>query len=388
MTVPHSTTIRKFTVGLALAGLTAALALVTVNHPPHANRDVIGAGEDIAISPAAQTLSAPPLDTAAVTDTFGWLLTPDQMLVSRDSGNTLTDTLAPVPSGSARAAHFYNASDGIVAGASDGVITVARTGDGGATWSTTVVSGAALPPGQGYSQLRLAFATPMRGVMLAQIATSSNFSLGTLFSTNDGGTTWTAHQAPAAGEVSVDPDGRAWLAGGVEGDQLFTSTDSGASWSHPQLNVQPGRQIAGVGLPNAGRLPVTVLNAGATEVEMLSTTDQGATWHPAKSVAIVGHTAMGVREPVAATAGGAVVFDTGGGHAWRIDDGSDLHPAGLPQGLDKVAFAPDGRTGWALAVHGECTNGKQNCTLFREVIRTADGGTSWQRVQVWSERVD
>lgn len=388
MSVTHVSSVRKLILAGTLAGIAGTLALVgAAKSPSHTTTGTTDASRSVAIVPAAQTLDAPPMDAAAVTGSFGWLLTPEQLLVSTDNGTTFNDTAAPVPAGPARAAHFHDAHSGIVAGASDGTITIARTTDTGQTWTSTTVADPALPAGIGYSGLRLAFGTPSRGALMAQVATGSNFSLGRLFTTSDGGTTWTAHQAPVAGVISVQADGVVWLAGGVMGDQLYRSADAGATWTRSQVNALSGRQVAGIGLPIGNRLPVTVLNAGATEFEMMVTTDQGASWHPSKSVKIAGHTAMNVREPVAATAGATVVFDTVGGHAWRVDDGTDLHPSGLPQGVDTVAFADDGRTGWAIAVYGTCAHGKQDCTLHREVVSTPDGGSHWQSIEQWAENV-
>jgi hypothetical protein len=58
-----------------------------------------------------------PLDAAMVTPTFGWVLTPDELLISQDGGATLRPVNVPVPKGEARAAYFTDDRTGVVAAA-------------------------------------------------------------------------------------------------------------------------------------------------------------------------------------------------------------------------------------------------------------------------------
>ena len=338
--------------------------------------------------PMGATLVAdgtPPLDAALVTPGFGWVLTREQLLVTADGGATFKDTQAPIQSGTFRGAFFADPRHGVAAAAAGGSLVLARTADGGATWATSRLADPAMPAGLGYSSLSIAFSDPDHGAVLARLATGPNFSLGTLFSTSDGGATWTARHAPVAGRISVTAGGRTWLAGGVQDDRLFQSADDGASWTPAQLAPLAGRQVAAVDLPGADGLPVTVLDGGRTELETLTTADDGRHWKVADSVPVAGRTALGVRVPVLHGAAGPLVLDTAGGHAYRAGSGADIRPRGLPQGADTVTVSSDGRTGWALAVYGRCAHGKQDCTLSHDLVQTDDGGASWHRVHVWTE---
>lgn len=330
---------------------------------------------------------APPVDAVLVTPSFGWLLTADGLRVTNDGGATFTAVNAPLPAGGARAAAFVDARNGIEAVAAGNVIDVARTTDGGATWVTSKATDPAMPPNIGYSDLKIAFGSQNQGAILARIATGQSFSIGTLFSTADAGTSWATHPAPAAGDVSMEATGRIWMAGGLLHDNLYRSDDAGAHWTQAQVPPLPGRQVAAVSVPIAGQLSATVLNNGVTEVELLSSADQGQTWNPSSSVTVTGKTAMGVEIRVAQTVAGPLVLDTAGGHAYRLGQGTDIHPTGLPEGVDQATFAPDGRSGWALATYGQCTSGKQNCTLYHELVRTVDGGSTWQRLQTWAQPI-
>ena len=78
--------------------------------------------------------------------------------------------------------------------------------------------------------------------------TSSNFSSGDWYATNDGGATWTHYAAPSGGVVA-SAGGRLWLVGGWLHDALYASTDDGATWARVTL---PTSIAIGTGLTVAG----------------------------------------------------------------------------------------------------------------------------------------
>ncbi|MBC6462020.1 WD40/YVTN/BNR-like repeat-containing protein [Actinomadura sp. HBU206391] len=373
---------------LALIGLGSALAIT-------------GCGSVRATGSAPAPASddgAPPIDAALVTPGFGWVLTADRLLISRDSGATFTDAKAPVPASSARAAVFRDASNGYVTAASGDTITIARTSDGGRTWQTGTARDAAAPP-VAYGRMRIAFGDASHGVILAKTSSSAMSSAATLFATTDGGASWAARSAPVAGEVAVDPGGRTWLAGGVADDELHSSPDLGRHWSRADLRLG---DIAGgmtVAPPVGGVVPVTVVTADdRTEVALLTTADKGRTWRETNRVAVHGRTGPGVRVPVASAGAAPLVVDTAGGHAYRLaprratvagaSAAPDLRPPGLADGAHAVTFAADGRTGWALATYGRCASGKSDCVLYHPLMTTADGGATWRQARLWRQRLD
>jgi photosystem II stability/assembly factor-like uncharacterized protein len=218
--------------------------------------------------------------------------------------------------------------------------------------------------------------------MVARIATSTAFSVATLFTTADGGESWSAVPAPEAGQVTVDSTGRTWLAG----DALNFTDDRGAHWTRAQLDLAGTPELATVAPPVDARLPVTVVRNGQSEVEVLSTDDGGRTWgHPVR-LPLTARTGPGVRIPVADNGSGLVVVDSRAGHAYQVDGGRDLRPAGLPEGTWSVSFGGVG-TGWALATHGACTHGKQDCALHHELAVTDDAGSDWRTVAEWTQPV-
>jgi hypothetical protein len=323
---------------------------------------------------------AAPLDAALVTPDFGWVLTPDQLLVTHDGGTSFTPVSVPVPAGTVRAVQFRDDQNGVAAAASGTGVTVARTSDGGRTWRSQAIRDTAASPA-GYSGVAVSFGDAANGAILARTATSPAFSVGTLFATTDGGVSWAARRAPEAGQVTVDPGGRTWLAG----DALDVTTDQGRSWTRARLQLAVTGGAVTVSTPVGGKLPVTVVAGGQTEVEVLTTADGGRTWGQASRVRVRARTGPGARVPVAGTASGLVVFDTVAGHAYRAGSGVEIGPSGLPDGVDAVSFASGGQTGWALAVYGTCAHGKQACVLHHDLVGSTDGGLTWQTLAVWTQ---
>ena len=363
----------------ALVGLVAALAAAGCGTQRYA------AGT--ATSPRVGTESAP-IDAALVTPSFGWVLAPDRLLVTRDGGATLTDAKVPLPAGWARAAYFHDAAHGVVAAADGRNVVLGRTNDGGVTWIMSTLTDAASWPTLRYSALRIAFGDTGHGVIMAKTATSPNFSRGTLFATTDGGGSWSARPAPVAGQVVVEPGGRTWLAGGVAHDQLYTSSDAGRHWMRSRIQPASGNGTVTVAPPMSGKLPVTVASGGTTQVGLFTTADNGRTWHESSRVAVHGKTGARVNVPVTRTDTGPLVIDTAGGHAYRFAAGhADIRPSGLPEGVYTAGFTGDGRNGWALATYGRCAHGKQACSLFHVLTATADSGATWKRIRLWTEAI-
>ncbi|HEV7932837.1 MAG TPA: hypothetical protein VGP70_11050 [Actinomadura sp.] len=340
---------------------------------------------------------APPIDAALVTPAFGWVLTADRLLLTRDGGATFTDAMPPVPQSRTRAAFFRDDRNGYVTASTGNAIATARTSDGGRTWRIRTALDASAPTAY-YGRLRMSFGDASHGVVLAQTSTSAMSSEATLFATEDGGNSWSARTAPAAGEVTVEPGGRTWLAGGTADDELHASSDAGRHWSRTKLHVNGAVETKAVSPPVDGVLPVTVVTTSdTTEVALLTTSDRGHTWREAKRVPVHGRTGPGVRVPVVSGESGPLVLDTAGGHAYRVAGrrdamaGSrvaDIRPSGLPEGGHTVTLATGRRSGWALATYGRCTDGKTGCTLYNPLMATTDGGATWHRLRLWQERLN
>ncbi len=178
--------------------------------------------------PPGRTVDSALIDAALVIPQFGWVLTADQVLLTRDGGRTFTAGAGEAAVRLARTAYFRGASQGWVAATDGATISVAHTADGGATWTNAAASrrpsrsagcrsaSARRPTAPSWPRSRPARRSPRR-----------------TFRSADGGATWQEKSAPVAGQVSVEPGGRLWLAGGVLGNEFYTSSDHGTKWTRP-----------------------------------------------------------------------------------------------------------------------------------------------------------
>jgi hypothetical protein len=347
-----------------------------------------GCGQGVRSAGQSPDAAGIPVDAALVTPRFGWVLTDQELLLTRDGGASFQPAALDLPAGSARAAAFIDATHGWAAAAApDGTITVARTADAGGTWRAATV-----PAGIQISEVRLAFGDTGHGMVLARRATSPAFSAASLYATKDGGASWVQHTAPVAGDLAAEPDGTAWLAGGNAGDQLYRSTDLGEHWSRANLAFSSPVQSVVVARPVGGLLPVTVSRDGQNQVALLATDDGGSDWRETSVVPLRARGGPQVPAPVAVTSAGPLVVDPAGTTMYRVGAGGIAaaapQPRGLPAGVERVTFAADGdRAGWALAASGTCAQFKQNCSIEHDLLATSDGGSSWRQVRHWHEVV-
>jgi hypothetical protein len=359
---------------LVLPGICAlALAACATGRPA---ADPAAGGGPVTMAGAA------PVDAALVTPTFGWVLTPDALLFTHDGGVTFDTAALPLPAGPARSAYFRDAANGVVAAVDGDSVVVARTADGGRSWSTGKVHDPSVSP-TGYSTIAMSFGDKVDGAILARTATSQAFSMATLFATADGGVSWSSQPAPEAGQLSVEPGGRTWVAG----QTLDATTDQGRTWVRAQVPLDGTATATTLSAPIGAQLPVTVVDGDQTSVQLFTSKDQGRTWDSPVRTRVQAKTGPGVRLPVASTGTGLVIFDTVGGHAYRAQNGTDLHPSGLPDGVTSATFAGGGDAGWALAAYGNCANGKQDCTMHHELVGTTNAGASWHGLASWLEPV-
>ncbi|WP_432838648.1 YCF48-related protein [Dactylosporangium sp. CA-092794] len=314
------------------------------------------AGDGAGADPLPVKADESPVDAALVTADFGWVLTTRRLLLTRDGGRSFSVASLPGPAGVTRAAAFLDDRTGLTVTASGDAIVAYKTDDGGATWRPTLLrerSGGMA----GYSAVAVAVGDSRFSAILAKTATSQAFSLGTIFATQDGGASWAAAPAPEAGRLAVEPTGRIWLAG----EQLNLSTDQGRSWTRAGLDLPAATSgTTAISTPVRDVLPVTRSLDGQSEVDLLTSPDQGFTWGRATRVAIRARTGGRARIPVASTAEGPTVFDTVAGHAYRVNAKREIAPSGLPEGVDAVTFAANGSAGWALAHYGTCSHAKRD----------------------------
>ena len=332
----------------------------------------------------------------------GWAWYGGDLLWSTDSGATW-ERITPGDPVRYRlgAVHFAGPDDGWVlllpraaadtaAGPAAGALgsesapaLLARTGDAGATWQFT-----ALPPDvagelAGAKTIFLAARDQEQGWIAANFATSSNFSRGALWYTQDGGATWQERSLPL-GEAFQPAGGETgYVAGGPRGDALWRTPDGGITWQEQPLPRVPaaGERIE-VYPPLVARngsaivLPLLVRGEAGQVVEWYAGTGAGADTLGAWEL---------VQRYVVAEAPGRALTEIDP-RAWLVAQSAALLPPvrpipffantalGSDRSLVEVKMAT-ARAGWALA-----QGPGKGMSLRPALLATYDGGQSWQVV--------
>lgn len=363
--------------GLACGGVLLVIAVSVALRAPSAS----SAAQTAGYVRAMQRVSA----------TTGWALTSERLARTTDGGSTWIDiTPAGVTPSQLIAVRFLDETHGwaIVPGSQSPtppgatVLLAYRTSDGGATWNSAPV-GATSYGGAGPASV--VFVDSLHGWLVVQLESSSQFTPGDLFTTLDGGLTWSKARIPVAGHISFTSPTMGWVSGGGPGDQMFRTQDGGASWTRQTVALPAGQTQPVYGVPHqVGSTDVLFTtfaserNAGAGAYV---SRDGGATWQ------LVGSVAAARPIPVAVTVRVAIVDaqnwfavfpdaqkvyrTTNGGSSF-----SAVVPAGLPVGVADISFV-SANEGWALNQYGGCTAGKTTCTEFGILSQTKDGGTTW-----------
>ncbi|HZR82019.1 MAG TPA: YCF48-related protein [Candidatus Binatia bacterium] len=153
--------------------------------------------------------------------------------------------------------------------------TIIRTEDGGKTWTTIALpTDAALPqleeqgidPGD-ILLYDIAFPTPERGFAVGEF--------GAVFTTADGGKTWTAQKSPVENTlfgVYFADEKNGW-ATGIE-ESLIHTTDGGQTWKKLQVPPRKGFVLGIYDVAVKGNVGWAIGESGT----LLRTTDGGNTW--------------------------------------------------------------------------------------------------------------
>lgn len=342
---PIQATVRRLVVFLALA-LTGAAPHVAHAGPRHSADE----------APIPQTIETFGLVSASA----GWLLLDQRLYRTDDGGGTWTEITPPdLGQAAIRAAAFPDPEHGWLAltapvgadnaGADNGPgYSLARTDDGGRTWQRLPLD--LFAPGDPAAlagAVYLQFLDEQMGWLVVKRATSRNFSLGTLFRTDDGGATWVRLTLPIGEPVAFVSRDLGRVSGGAAGDEHYQTRDGGRTWQ--------AVEAAPVASPEAAA-PISGLAAVA-----MASAEIG--W--AKAVAGSCEPAAPSAEP-RCTSTETLVRTADGGRTWT----PLALPGGAPAAVETVAALPDPITpgpdtalnfgGRTRAVTGQ---GFDSCTL-------------------------
>lgn len=325
-------------------------------------------------------------DAQLVTPNTGWALTRTR-LARTDDGGTTWSTITPVgvDPRAIRDVHFIDATRGwlVAAGALSAArqateLTLHRTTNGGVTWLPSIIGATRFgAPGSIY----LHFADPRVGYVNVSLEGSPSVGPSQLFVTRDAGLTWADSPSPARGRVGGSAS-LSWIAGGPGGfTRLYASVDTGTSWSRVAVPLAPTRagSSAIYGRPlsiNATEaiVPVSFSGDKTPGVGFYVTRDSGTTWTLASDV--MTPTLVSEDVPVATAIPNDATFIAvlpRGNVAYVIEAGTPrtIQTLGLAPGVFEVWF-PTPSVGWAITFAA----GPERGRLFA----TADGARTWREL--------
>lgn len=213
-----------------------------------------------------------------------------------------------------------------------------RTMDGGATWERVDIKGAEVDE----RLVRAVFNRSGRGWAFGEG--------GVIFSTRDGGTTWTRLQSPTRhlllGGTFID-EYRGWLVGA--GTTIIQTSDGGSTWYQSRLPVvgQSAIRFAAASFVD-NRLGWTVGSGGS----IYRTINGGRSWQQQNSgVSVDLHDVkfLDALEGWAVGAEGTILYTNNGGLHWTTERSGTQHPLG------RIFFA-DRTHGWAVGFGGTIVN--------------------------------
>lgn len=247
--------------------------------------------------PAAdEEQAAPILSMQQVSPGQGWVLAGGRLLWKGGQAAGWRN-MTPPGARAVLAAFFVDPQHGwvVLPAGEEGRLAILKTVDGGASWQTSLleaVDPAWDPP---LEAAHLTFVDAHTGWLSLTLQSSSNFNLGKLFKTSDGGKTWQPQAAPAGGAVHFT-DAQRGRTQADPGQPWYATQDGGMTWQlqagpppeeplPPALvNVPVGMIEADFSTPAAGWVQVQESQCSADKLRcqirtrLLQTQDEGKTW--------------------------------------------------------------------------------------------------------------
>jgi hypothetical protein len=191
-------------------------------------------GSESEKSPEIMKVSEPALtEFQLLTDRAGWALRGGQLYRTDDGGSTWRD-ISPTAETQLEilGVNFHDPQNGWLVSKKviDGRITLLRTGDGGESWQEAAVLISKSEEALQIASASLDIVDSKISYVALQLHSSSNFSLGRLLATSDGGLTWQERSLPLGEPVTFLDSQRGWTSGGPQ-DEIYYTEDGGQTWN-------------------------------------------------------------------------------------------------------------------------------------------------------------
>jgi xanthine/CO dehydrogenase XdhC/CoxF family maturation factor len=374
---------------LAVSGVFTMLAILLTGNAGLAQT----AAERIAVGPIASVPSPGQVqDMKLLAPGVGWALQQNHLYWTEDNGQDWAD-ITPPNAHDISGVFFLNREYGwtVFTQQNDGnggqaAIAVASTSNGGQSWEVSQIGSEALPRIEGIAGVSsIFFSDPEHGWLMFRLVSSSNFSFGILLKTADGGINWTRLPTPpAAGTLGFSSDQTGWMAGGPAGDKLWSTNDGGTTWTLTNLPKPNAEAQCGIkySLPHftgggSGVLATTIVCPDHSDLVDYASGNRGLSWHILAQQTI--------------TTGGGIsdIFDdhvvhilTKSSTGLTTQTTSGLASATVPElsrsvGTVTHASFVDDQNGWLLYSTTTCVRPRTGCSTRSGILSTADGGQTY-----------
>jgi photosystem II stability/assembly factor-like uncharacterized protein len=150
-----------------------------------------------------------------------------QLWMTQDNGITWQQA-TPAGVDQVLQAEFIDPQTGwLVSLDSQAELSLHQTRDGGRSWRAAALPFSTL----GMGGIYLDFVDDQTGWVVQKMISSSSFSIGKLYATEDGGQTWEERAIPLGEPVHFSDARNGWVAGGPTGDEFYRTRDGGLTWS-------------------------------------------------------------------------------------------------------------------------------------------------------------
>ena len=274
----------------------------------------------------------------------GFINTRSRLLLTEDNGKSWSDRTPPIAgTHEILDVQFRDPQAGrLLFSTSERSILLGTTTDGGRHWAVSSVRSLSQNEWAGFSgSASLSFADDQHGWVMLRGVSSSNFSVGSLLATSDGGLTWNERPAPPAGDPVVfvtAADG--WMAGGPAHTDMYVTRDGGRTWQATAIHAGGAFRYSLPRFADAllGSVLVQADAAGGATAYTYRTEDGGRSWQAAGFN--VSHE------------GESTTLIASGGYS-RLRTVAKAAYLGSEESLLEADFVND-RTGWLLAGSGAC----------------------------------
>ncbi|MFZ5883701.1 MAG: PQQ-dependent sugar dehydrogenase [Chloroflexota bacterium] len=332
-----------------------------------------------------------------LTVSSGWVLSGQSLFWTSDAGQTWEEIGPAIPvTASVQDVEFRDSDTGWVLWStpqSDGssLFTIARTFNHGNTWDVQPLAFFESGEAAAYvERAGMGWFDAQSGWIAVKQATSSNFSVGVLFTTSDGGATWTRHSLPVADQVTFSNPQIGWAFGGPAGDQIFQTRDGGVTWrdAAPAHSTNAAVTAYAPYFFNGQGLLVTTSLGETNTLNVFAYDDANDGWLPVQQAdlsvdaGVIGLSILDAQNFLAVIPGTASLLRMENGVLRSLQNTDGLSASIVD--LDMISLDD----GWAKSVQSDCTTasspdggtGSVSCTSTTRLLQTTDGGSTWSEV--------